>query len=539
MIQDDLKTNEKLYENKKDGNIGMSGSNSKANKSKNDKKSLLNENTGNEINLESFLWESANWLRGNMDASDFKAYIFPLLFYKRLSDVYDEEYQNALDESKGDKNYASSTLMHDFQIPDGAHWNDLRKVSKNVGAELIKNFRAIEMENKKRLYGIFGSAQWGNTNTINDELMKNLIEHFSKLNLSNSKFDPHVLGDAYEYLIKKFADLTNKSAGEFYTPRTVVRLLNKILDPNDSDSVYDPSCGTGGMLLEAIEHVKKKKNQDSRKLKIYGQEINLNTSSIARINLFLHGVSDFDIKKEDTLRKPLFEEDSKLKTFDCVIANPPFSLKKWGYEVWTDDPYGRAFAGIPPKSYGDFAWVQHMISSMNEKNGRVGVVLSSGALFRSTEKSIREKIIKDFDYLVAVIQMAGNLFYGTSIAPCILVFRKTKRKIEKDNVLMIDATKFYQSGRAQNLFLDEHADEITKIIKSREEIQHVSKIVSRDEIKEQKWNLSVIRYIEPENEKNIIPLKKAKKELEKSIADFKTADSELKQLLIKEELLDG
>jgi type I restriction enzyme M protein len=538
MIQDDPKTNEKLYENKKDGNIGMSGSNSKANKSQNDEKSLLNENTGNEINLESFLWESANWLRGNMDASDFKAYIFPLLFYKRLSDVYDEEYQNALDESKGDKNYASSTRMHDFQIPDGSHWNDLRKVSKNVGAQLVKNFRAIEMANKKRLYGIFGSAQWANTNTINDELMKNLIEHFSKLTLSNSKFDPHVLGDAYEYLIKKFADLTNKSAGEFYTPRPVVRLLNKILDPSDSDSVYDPSCGTAGMLLESIEHVKKKKNQDSRKLKIYGQESNLNTSSIARINLFLHGVSDFDIKKEDTLRKPLFEEDNKLKTFDCVIANPPFSLKKWGYDVWKDDPYGRTFAGVPPESYGDFAWVQHMISSMNEKNGRVGVVLPSGALFRSSEKSIRKKIISDLDYLVAVIQMAENLFYGTSIAPCILVFRKTKRKIEKDNVLMINASKFFQPGRAQNLFLNEHANELAKIFQSREEIQYVSKIISRDEINEQDWNLSVLRYIEPESEEKIVPINKAKKDLEKAIANFVTADLELKQLLIKEKFLD-
>ncbi|MDE2589676.1 MAG: SAM-dependent DNA methyltransferase, partial [Patescibacteria group bacterium] len=269
---------------------------------------------GEEFHLDNYLWESANILRGNMDASDFKAYIFPLLFYKRLSDAYDEEYKKALEESKGDEKYASSEIMHKFQIPKGAHWNDLRNTHKDIGEQLVKNFREIEKANPAQLFGVFGSTQWTNKDVMPDKLMKDLIEHFSKINLSNSKIDTHMLGDAYEYLIKRFADETNKKAGEFYTPRSVVKLLNEILDPNDKETVYDPSCGTAGMLLEAIEHVKGKPKQDYRLLHVFGQESNLNTSSIARINLFLHGVDDFEIKRDDTLRNPQFLEGDKIKT---------------------------------------------------------------------------------------------------------------------------------------------------------------------------------------------------------------------------------
>jgi type I restriction enzyme M protein len=331
--------------------------------------------------VEQYLWEAANILRGPVDNADFKAYIFPLLFFKRISDVYDEEYQKALKESDGDEEYANFPENHSFIIPEDCHWSDVRKVTKDVGQSIQYTFRSIEKANPDMLYGIFGDVNWTNKERLSDELLINLMEHFSTKNLSRKNVDPDLLGQAYEYLIKKFADLTNRKAGEFYTPRAVVHLMGNILQPKERDTIYDPACGSGGMLLEAF-HYLKKQNKDVRTIKLHGQEKNLTTSAIARINLFLHDIEEFSIVRGDTLRNPAFHEGDSLSKFDIVIANPPFSLKNWGAEKWAHDPFGRNIAGTPTDNNGDFAWVQHMISSMALPNGRMGIILPHGALFR-------------------------------------------------------------------------------------------------------------------------------------------------------------
>lgn len=493
---------------------------------------------GEQLNLENYLLESANILRGHIDASDFKAYIFPLLFYKRLSDVYDEEYQNALKESNNDKKYASLQVNHRFQIPKGCHWNDLRKKTKNIGLFLQKSLRYIEKSNPATLYGVFGDTNWSNKEKITDELMTDLVEHFSKITLSNSTTEHQLLGDAYEYLIKKFADMQNKKAGEFYTPRSIVSLLARILAPNDSETVYDPACGTGGMLLETTSHIREK-GQDVRKLKLYGQESNLNTVAIAKINLFLHGLDDFKIIRGDTLREPAFTRNDKLTKFDCVIANPPFSLKDWGYEMWKNDPYNRKFAGLPPESYGDFAWIQHMICSMKEQTGRIGVVLPSGALFRTTEKPIRQKIIEQHDFLETIIQLGPNIFYGSNIAPCILIFRTKKKLQARQNVFVIDASSIYEMGHAQNYLRNNHVETIHRIYKRREEADYTSRIIPISEIRENDYNLNVNRYIEPKPQKDTISLLKATTELKNAIKAFLNSEKNLTQTLKKEGMLYG
>jgi type I restriction enzyme M protein len=345
--------------------------------------------------LESHLWESANILRGPVDAADFKTYIFPLLFLKRICDVWDEEYNEIVDET-GDEQLAWFPESHRFQIPEGCHWNEVRVVATNVGNALQRAMREIEKANPDTLYAVFGDAQWTNKDRLSDALLKDLIEHFSRLSFGNDDIDSDVVGDAYEYLIKKFADATNKKAGEFYTPRSIVRLMIEMLDPREGETIYDPACGTGGMLLAAVQHVKDR-HGDVKRLwgKLFGQEKNLTTSSIARMNLFLHGIEDFQIVRGDTLRNPVFFAGDHLARFDCVLANPPFSLEKWGEEVWINDPFGRNFAGLPPSSSGDFAWVQHMVKSMAEVTGRMAVVLPQGALFRKgAEGTIRQKLLE-------------------------------------------------------------------------------------------------------------------------------------------------
>ena len=488
--------------------------------------------------LSNHLWESANILRGPVDAADFKTYIFPMLFFKRISDVYDEEYQIAKKEAEGDEEYARYREHHRFQIPDNCHWEDVRRHTQNVGQALLGAMRGIEQANPGTLNGIFGDAQWTNKDRLSDPLLRDLIEHFSKLPLGNRSVSTDILGQAYEYLIKKFADATNKKAGEFYTPRAVVALMVKVLAPREGEKIYDPACGTGGMLLEAIHYVRQTGGNVRMLLgKLFGQEKNLTTSAIARMNLLLHGVEDFQIVRGDTLRQPAFYSGDRLQQFDCVIANPPFSLQKWGAEVWENDPYGRNFAGVPPAKNGDYAWVQHMITSMAPQSGRMAVVLPHGVLFRmGQEGKIRRKIL-EMDILEAVIGLGANLFYGTGLAACILVLRRSKSKGRRKRVLMIDASREFKKGRAQNELLPEHIDHIFQWYSDYRDVEGIARVTTLDEIAANDYNLNIPRYVEPVIAEETISVGEAIAELQRSLQAAYAAEDRLTALLQREGLL--
>ena len=485
----------------------------------------------------SHLWEAANILRGPVDAADFKTYIFPLLFFKRISDVYDEEFAAALEDSSGDREFAKFPENHRFQVPEGCHWRDVRALSLNLGHGLQNAMRCIEQANPDTLNGIFGDAQWTNKDRLSDTLLKDLIEHFSSLSLGNEYCKADILGQAYEYLIKKFADLTNKKAGEFYTPRSVVSLMVRILAPKQGETVYDPACGTGGMLLEALHYVKEHGGEEKLMLgKMFGQEKNLTTAAIARMNLFIHGAEDFHIARGDTLRQPVFYSGDSLATFDCVIANPPFSLENWGDAVWINDPYGRNFAGLPPAKSGDFAWVQHMIKSMALKNGRMAVVLPHGVLFRmAKEGEIRRKIL-EMDILEAVIGLGPNIFYGATLAPCLLVFRDRKPDKYRGKVFFIDASREFKSGRAQNELLPDNVDRIHCWYEGYKDLEGISRVVTLEEIRANGFNLNIPRYVEPMIVEESVTIDQAITNLKESLLVAYAAEDRLKNLLILEGL---
>lgn len=489
--------------------------------------------------LRAALWDAANTLRGSaVDRTDWKGYILPLLFFKRISDVWDEETAEAV-EAYGDADPALFPEVHRFTVPDGCHWRDVRETASNVGAALLHAMQEIERANPETLYRVFGTADWANKEKFTDELLKDLIEGFSAIPLGNKAASTDALGDAYEYLIGKFADVTRRNkAGEFYTPRSVVRMMVEILDPKEGESIYDPACGTGGMLLGAIEHVARK-GGDPRTFfgKIYGQEKNLTTSSIARMNLVLHGIEDFQVAREDTLRNPTFSDASTggLLTFDCVIANPPFSLKEWGRDLWEADPWGRARYGIPPESYGDYAFVQHMIASMADTgDSRMAVVLPQGALFRkAAEGNIRTALLKE-DLIEAVIGLAPNLFYGTQLAGCVVILRRRKPAERKKKVLVIDASTLFRKGRAQNFLDPEHAEQIVSWYRAFEDVEDRAKVVSISDIKNEGWTLNISRYVLPPLVADIPPLAEAVESFKAALAEARAAEDRLRSILMED-----
>jgi type I restriction enzyme M protein len=443
--------------------------------------------------LEKYLWGAATYLRGTIDAGDYKQYMFPLLFFKRISDVWDEEYEEAMRESDGDTDFAAFAENHRFQLPEGCHWNDIRQVTRNVGNALQAAMRDIEKANPEQLYGIFGDATWTNKDRLSDEMLINLIEHFSQQRLDLKHVPQDELGNAYEYLIKQFADDSGHTAAEFYTNRTVVRLMTLIGDPQPGETVYDPTCGSGGLLLNAALQLKTA-GKEYRTLKLYGQEINLITSSIARMNMFLHGIEDFSVVRGNTLSSPGLLEDDELKTFNVILANPPYSIKQWDQKAWANDPYGRNLWGTPPQGCADYAFQQHIHKSLDAKNGRCVVLWPHGILFRDSEKELRRNMILT-DSVDAVIGLGKNLFYNSAMESCLLICNRRKPKFRKNKVLFINAYNEIRNEKAI-AFLDEvHIQKIWNCYRNYEEITDFSRIVDNKEILESDASLHVTKYV--------------------------------------------
>jgi len=437
------------------------------------------------VQLKQFLWRSADILRGKIDSSDYKKYIFGLLFYKRISDVWDEEYKKVLEEYHDEK-IARADHNHRFQVLRDCRWDVIQKEATGIGQKLNEIFDKLANANSPKLDKIFDDLDFANKDKFPNETLQRLINHFSQHNFGDNYISSDLLGDAYEYLIEQFAADAGKKGGEFYTPREVERVIIQILKPHEKDHIYDMAVGSGGFLLEAYHHLKNEAGEKkARSLYLYGQEINIGTYAIAKINMFLHGLDAADIQRGDTLADPKFlNPDGSLKTFDICVANPPYSISEWEYEIFKHDKYGRV-AGyeMPPAKKADYAFVLHMVRSMNE-NGRAGIVLPHGVLFRGgAEGRIREQLIKN-DLIEAIIALPAKLFYGTGIPAAIVIFNKNKPENHKNKIFIVDAEKDYEEGKNQNRLRKKDIEKIVSAFEGYRDIEKFARVIDIKELEE-------------------------------------------------------
>ena len=444
--------------------------------------------------LQSYLWDSAVLLRTHIDAGVYKQYIFPLLFFKRICDVYDEEISRAVQEYGENAKEFDEHEIHTFVVPKGYHWNDVRAVSENVGVAIVNAFREIEKVNSEKLQGIFGDGAWTNKKRLPDRLLKDLLEHFSSKTLSLANCPEDELGQGYEYLIKKFADDSGHTAQEFYTNRTVVHLMTEILKPESGESIYDPTCGSAGMLISAIAYLKNQK-KEWRNVAVYGQEINSLTSAIGRMNLFLHGIRDFSIVNDDTLSAPAFIENGQLRKFDLVLANPPYSISQWNRTAFESDKYGRNFWGVPPQGRADYAFIQHIIASLKPDTGRCAILLPHGVLFRNEERAIRQKLIQS-DIIDCLIGLAPNLFYNSPMEACIMICRTNKNPERCGRILFINAVNEAERRNAQSYLEERHIQKIASAYQNYKDEDGFSKIVTIENIAKNNFSLSIPLYVD-------------------------------------------
>ena len=451
--------------------------------------------------LETFLYASADILRGYVEASDYKSYVFPLLFFKRVCDVYDEETANAIEQYGEDGAKFMGASIHRFIVPEGYHWKNVRNTTENVGIAIKNAFYAIEQANEdpktheKILMGVFGDASWANKAALPDEMLKNLIEHFSTKTLSIANCPEDELGQAYEYLIKKFGDDSGHTSQEFYTNRTVVHLMTEILKPQPGETVYDPTCGSAGMLISCI-HYLREHGAEWRGMKCYGQEINPLSAAIGKMNLFLNGVLNFKIVNADTLKYPAFTEAGQLQQFDIVLANPPYSISSWNRDAFETDQYGRNFLGVPPQGKADYAFFQHILKSLKPNGGRCAILFPHGVLTRDEEYDMRKKLIH-LDWVECIIGIGKNLFYNSPMEACIVICNTGKPKERKGKILFINAKDEITRKNAQSYLEDCHIQRIADSYNNFATEDGFSAVATIEEISSEKndYSLGISKYV--------------------------------------------